>query len=72
MGFSDWISRPEAVAAACAAALADGVLGRSPPARHNGVVCLYRDEASVLRTHELRRRGFRADRIITLPTLGGA
>jgi hypothetical protein len=35
-------------------------------------VPLYRDEAIVLRTHKLGRRGFRADRIITLLTCGGA
>ncbi len=33
---------------------------------------LYRDEAIVLRTHKLRRSGFRADRIITLLTRAGA
>jgi hypothetical protein len=35
-------------------------------------VPLYRDEAIVLRTHKFGQGGSSADRIITLPTFGGA
>ena len=71
----EWRVRPERLNAEAAefalALLADPaaqtpyrVLGRAGPARQNGRVPLYRDEAIVLRTHKLGE----ADRIITLLT----
>ena len=71
----EWRARPErlnahgggvrpALLADPAAQTPYRVLGRSGPARQNGRVPLYRDEAIVLRTHKLGE----ADRIITLLT----